>query len=187
MDLEEKRDLEEKKGYFLKKRIRISFRVNWQKKKKRTTPVLAHELVWTKIREQKIELGVGSLVGLEFAIVVKTKNSRTRVPLAEGFPPATPVLFSFLASCQGWGTIMGINVPTKRTEKFDVSGVIKRHVHMLKYKEVILAHTWVNLNFRLTKRDCWWLIKHTLYICFNYERKRACWPEVKNVHDKNKD
>lgn len=73
--------------------------------------------------------------------MVKTKNSRTRVPLAEGFPPSTLVLFSLLASCQGWGAIMGIDVPTKRTEKFDMSGVIKRHVHRLKYKEVILAYT----------------------------------------------
>ena len=30
-----------------------------------------------------------------------------------------------------------------------------RNVHILRYGEVILAYTWFNLNFRLTKTACW--------------------------------
>ena len=44
----------------------------------------------------------------------------------------------------------------------------KGNIHILKYGEVILAYTCVNLNLMLTKTACLWPIKHTLYICFNY-------------------
>ena len=44
----------------------------------------------------------------------------------------------------------------------------KRNAHILRYEEVMLAYTWVNLNFMLTGTTCLWPIKHTLYICFNY-------------------
>ena len=44
----------------------------------------------------------------------------------------------------------------------------KINFHILRYGEVILAYIWLNLNFILSKTACWWPIKRTLYICFNY-------------------
>lgn len=40
----------------------------------------------------------------------------------------------------------------------------KRNIHILRYKEAILAFTYFNLNLMLTKIACLWLINRTLYI-----------------------
>ena len=50
-------------------------------------------------------------------------------------------------------------------------GPDERNFHLLKYREVILAYTRVNLNFMLTKIACLRPVIHMLYICFNYLRK----------------
>ena len=50
--------------------------------------------------------------------------------------------------------------------------LIKHFFHILRYREVTLVYMWGNLRFMLTKIACLWPIKHTVYICFNYERKR---------------
>ena len=47
----------------------------------------------------------------------------------------------------------------------------KTFFHILRYREVTLVYMWGNLKFLLTKIACLWPIKHTVYICFNYERK----------------
>ena len=52
-----------------------------------------------------------------------------------------------------------------------VIGYDERNFHTLRYGDVILAYTWVNLYFMLTKTAYLWPIKHTLYICFNHWRK----------------
>ena len=44
----------------------------------------------------------------------------------------------------------------------------KRRFHMLRYRGVILAYTWVKLNFMLIKIACLQTIKQTSYICSNY-------------------
>lgn len=36
------------------------------------------------------------------------------------------------------------------------------------YGEVILAYPWFHINSMLTKTACWWPVKHTSCICFNY-------------------
>ena len=49
----------------------------------------------------------------------------------------------------------------------------ERHFHMLRYGEIILACTGLNLNFGLMKTGCLWPVKHVLYICFSH---------LKNLH-----
>ena len=51
------------------------------------------------------------------------------------------------------------------------SGKCGGNFHILRSGKVILAYTWLKLNFRLTKTARLWPTKHTLYICFNHWRK----------------
>ena len=50
----------------------------------------------------------------------------------------------------------------------------RRNSYILRYVEVMLACTWFNWNFMLTKTACLWPIKHTLYICINHYKKIRC-------------
>ena len=46
-----------------------------------------------------------------------------------------------------------------------------RKCHILMYRQVILAYTWVSLSLMLTRIACLQSTKHALYVCFNYWRK----------------
>ena len=67
------------------------------------------------------------------------------------------ILMTFMPRSQG----VGVGIVSDRPHLFSVMPIDQRKCHILRYREVILAYTWVNLKFTLTKTACLWPMKHT--------------------------
>ena len=79
-----------------------------------------------------------------------------------------------------WYIKLNLNQPVFQNKKINV--------HILRSGEVILSSLeWVDLNWMLTRTACSWPIKHTPYICFNYQRKAHTDQKWRTVHVQNKD
>ena len=64
---------------------------------------------------------------------------------------------TFMPRSQG----VGVGIVSDRPHFFSVMTTNQRKCHILRYREVILAYTWVNLKFTLTKTACLWPMRHT--------------------------
>lgn len=70
----------------------------------------------------------------------------------------------------------------KKVKKLAVSYDYK--IHILRYMEVILAYSWVHMDFILNKIVCG---LSNIHYTSALMKERAHWQEVKNIHVKNKD